>query len=207
MALLHRATLTPSKVDLIAKYLATQPYASDEDRTDLAAVGSYRFDDPAGEVGIETHLVAGASGTTLHLPLTYRSAPLPGAEDWLVGTIEHSVLGPRWVYNGCGDPIYVTALLRAMIKAESQVDQYFETEAGREYRQSTAAVVGSGVDMPIPTVGSVSAVLRNGQTHIDADGLAVVVRHVFEDPTPPQPTATLIGEWATTDSPVVVAYF
>ena len=207
MALLHRATLTPSKVDLIAEYLATQPYASEEDCTDMAAVGAYRFDDPAGDVGIETHLVVGASLKPMHLPLTYRSAPLQGAEDWLVGTIEHSVLGPRWAYNGCGDPVYVTALLRAMINAESQVEQYFENEAGREYREPTATVVGSGVDRSIPTVGAVSAVLRNGQAHIDADGLAVVVRHVFDDPTPPQPAATLVGEWSSTDSPVVLAYF
>jgi len=34
------------------------------------------------------------------VPLTYRGAPLDGAEDALVGTTEHGVLGRRWVYDG-----------------------------------------------------------------------------------------------------------
>lgn len=49
------------------------------------------------------------------MPLTYRGAPLPGAEPWLVGTMEHSVLGRRWVYDGCGDPVHVAALVATIL--------------------------------------------------------------------------------------------
>ncbi|MEI2826114.1 MAG: hypothetical protein V9F04_06650 [Dermatophilaceae bacterium] len=48
-------------------------------------------------------------------PLTYRSAPLAGADRALVGTIEHSVLGTRWVYDAPHDPAYVAELLRTIV--------------------------------------------------------------------------------------------
>ena len=41
------------------------------------------------------------------MPVTYRDAPLPGADAWLIGTMDHSVLGKRWVYDGVGDPVYL----------------------------------------------------------------------------------------------------
>lgn len=56
---------------------------------------SFRYDDPEGEVGIETLIVRVADGELLHVPVTYRGAPLEGAEPWLMGTMEHSVLGSR----------------------------------------------------------------------------------------------------------------
>jgi hypothetical protein len=42
---------------------------------ELERVGAYRFDDPVGEVGIETHLVR-AGERLLHVPLTYRANPM-----------------------------------------------------------------------------------------------------------------------------------
>jgi Maltokinase N-terminal cap domain len=75
-------------------------------RAEVQPPGAYRFDDPAGEVGIEAILLQAADGSVLHAPLTYRRAPLDGAQDYLIGTTEHSVLGRRWVYDGCGDPIW-----------------------------------------------------------------------------------------------------
>ena len=79
MALLHHATLRPSKLELLGAYLRGGS---------LTQLGAYRFDDPDGEVGIETHIVEGSAGAVLHLPLTYRSEPLAGAEEWAVGTVE-----------------------------------------------------------------------------------------------------------------------
>ena len=43
----------------------------------IDVIGSYRFDDPDGRVGMETHLVD-AGGTLLQVPLTYRDEPLDG---------------------------------------------------------------------------------------------------------------------------------
>ncbi|MGD3112359.1 maltokinase N-terminal cap-like domain-containing protein [Streptomyces sp. YGL11-2] len=34
-----------------------------------------------------------------------------GAEHALIGTMEHGVLGKRWAYDGCHDPVLVTELL------------------------------------------------------------------------------------------------
>ena len=116
MAILHRATLVPSKLELMASWLPSQSWTDGIDTTEMSAVGAYRFDDPDGEVGIETHLLKCADGKTIQVPLTYRAAPLEGAASILVGTTEHSVLGKRWVYDGCGDITYLTALVSTIVR-------------------------------------------------------------------------------------------
>ena len=55
MALFHRATLAPTKGELIATWAPTQPWGPSPDGP-IEVIGSYRFDDPDGRVGIETHL-------------------------------------------------------------------------------------------------------------------------------------------------------
>jgi hypothetical protein len=63
MAVFHRATITPTKAELIAEWAPTRPWGpSAADRIEV--IGSYRFDDPDGRVGMETHLVA-AGGALL----------------------------------------------------------------------------------------------------------------------------------------------
>jgi hypothetical protein len=54
MAILHRASVTPSKRELAEAWLDEQPWAVDGG---VEMLGSYRFDDPAGEVGVEAMLV------------------------------------------------------------------------------------------------------------------------------------------------------
>src|SRR4051812_33664881 len=114
MAIFHRATITPTKAELIATWAPTQPWGpAAADPIDV--IGSYRFDDPEGRVGMETHLVAvggtdGAAGALLQVPLTYRDEPLPGADDALVAEMHHSVLGTRWVYDGLRDPRLIVML-------------------------------------------------------------------------------------------------
>src|SRR5438270_5818036 len=100
MALIYKATLNPSKLSLLAAWLPGRPWFPGD--TDVQQLGAYRFDDPAGEVGIESFLLQTGDGSVVHVPLTYRGAPLAQAEEFLVGTTEHSVLGTRWVYDGCG---------------------------------------------------------------------------------------------------------
>lgn len=198
MALLHKATLQPSKLELLAGYLQ---------QDSLTQLGSYRFDDPNGAVGIETHLVRDPSGATWHLPLTYRSEPLIFAEEWAVGKFEHSVLGTRWVYNGCADPVYASELLRTILTGGKQVDQYFETDGGREYRDPTAIVVGSGTpDSPAPAVSGVHAESFDGDTLIDAGAAQIVVRHKLDSSEPESTSSTLSGTWGDSTTPVVLAY-
>ncbi|WP_068397293.1 maltokinase N-terminal cap-like domain-containing protein, partial [Kribbia dieselivorans] len=123
MALLYDATLTPGKLDLIAGWITGQRWYAGSSRGPLPVeqlrhVGRWRVDDPAGEVGCEVHLVADDSGVAAggepviyQVPLTYRGAPLAGGEAALVGEMEHSVLGHRWVYDGCHDPVFAAELL------------------------------------------------------------------------------------------------
>src|ERR1700710_2202585 len=100
MALLHRATLQPSKLELLQDWAPTQPWFDGDRSAELVTVAAYRFDDPEGEVGIETLLVRAGDGPVLQVPLTYRAAPLDGGDAWLIGTMQHSVLGQRWTYDG-----------------------------------------------------------------------------------------------------------
>src|SRR3954469_20903663 len=108
MAIFHRATITPTKAEVIAAWAPTRswgPLATDP----IDIIGSYRFDDPDGRVGMETHLIT-AGGCLFQVPLTYRDEPLDNAEDALIGEMQHSVLGTRWVYDGLGDPKFIVML-------------------------------------------------------------------------------------------------
>jgi len=67
MALFHRATITPTKAELIADWAPTQAWGPPAG-VPIEVVGSYRFDDPDGRVGMESHLVT-AVGELLHLPV------------------------------------------------------------------------------------------------------------------------------------------
>ncbi|GHC83674.1 hypothetical protein GCM10007079_25010 [Nocardiopsis terrae] len=118
MAIIYRATLTPSKPTLVSTWLNGQPWAG---RGPDEVLGTYRFDDPEGEVGVEVFLLR-RGDRLLHLPLTYRAAPLPGHGDHLVGTTEHSVLGTRWVYDGTGDEVALACFRRALRGEQEQAE-------------------------------------------------------------------------------------
>lgn len=110
MAILHKsATVHPTKAELLERMLADA----------VAVIGSYRFDDPAGEVGVEAFVVR-SGARTRQVVLTYRGAPLEGAEADLVSTMEHSVLGRRWVYNGRSDAVAVACFRRALLGEQEQ---------------------------------------------------------------------------------------
>jgi hypothetical protein len=206
MALLHKATLTPSKLELLTAHLATRPWFDAPGDPELSISGSYRFDDPAGEVGIETHLLGSGSGPTIQVPLTYRAAPVAGADDRLIGTLEHSALGTRWVYDACGDPVYLAELIRAILTGGTQVEQYFETDEGRIVRDPTATVIGSGSPgTPVPAIDTVVSRLDGANTVIRAGGLEIVVRHLLTD-LPAAPAASLSGTWAGAPSSVILAF-
>lgn len=115
MAILHKTTLTPTKMELLSGWLPSRPwYQGTGAAPEVVKAGAFRLDDPAGEVGIEFY-VGRCGEVAYHAPMTYRAAPLDGAEDALIGTMEHGVLGRRWVYDATRDPVFadrVAALLR-----------------------------------------------------------------------------------------------
>jgi hypothetical protein len=123
MAVVHHTTLTPGKLDLLAGWLPSQPwYVATGRPPELARAGGFRLDDPAGEVGIEFMVVTDQSDEqpgSYHVPMTYRGAPLAGAEHALIGKAEHGVLGTRWIYDGAQDPV-LTAQLIALIQGATE---------------------------------------------------------------------------------------
>ena len=123
MAVIHHTTVKPTKVELLAGWLPGRPwYRGGSDAPVLEKSGGFRLDDPEGEVGIEFLVVtdtSGPSSVAYLVPLTYRGAPLEGAEHALVGTMQHGVLGKRWAYDGCHDPVLVRELL-SLIQGRAQ---------------------------------------------------------------------------------------
>lgn len=152
MALIYRATIRPTKLELIGRWLPAQPWYDGPVGTAPTALGAYRFDDPDGEVGMETHLVRVGDGPVLHVPLTYRSSALAGAEAALVGTMDHSVLGERWVYDGCADPVYVAALTAVIRRQAEQADEFVHVDGQTERREPTVVVTATG-GTPAPGTG------------------------------------------------------
>lgn len=185
MALLHKATITPGKLELLSGWLPTQSWFGDGE-PGLEQLGAYRFDDPDGEVGIETFLLRDAAGRTLQVPVTYRGAPLEGGDAWLIGTMEHSVLGPRWVYDAEGDPVYAAVLTTTILTGGTQAALEREADGRRERVEPTATVRGSGA--PDFQVGPVDI------------GIVRVI-----EGEPPTGIHTLTGVWPGVDEPVVLA--
>src|SRR5919112_5643078 len=98
------STIRPTKTELLETVLGGR----------VEVLGSYRFDDPAGEGGVEGFVVR--RGPQLrHVVFTYRGAPVETGEARLVSTMEHSELGPRWVYDGTADPVAVECFRRAIL--------------------------------------------------------------------------------------------
>jgi hypothetical protein len=182
VAIIYRAQIRPSKLELIGAWLPGQHWYDGPAEPELTSVGAYRFDDPEGEVGIETILVRIGEAGLLQVPLTYRGAPLDGADDILVGTMEHSVLGRRWVYDATGDPVYLAALAATVVTGGSEAEEVFEGVP----RRASVQVRGSGGAGGARTVRP------------------TVVRCI--DPAARVPDSpVLTGTWAGQEEPVLLA--
>jgi hypothetical protein len=210
VALLHRAELHPTKIELLAGWLPGRRWYREQPAADVTRVASFRFDDPAGEVGIETILVTAGEGRVYQVPLTYRGAPLAGGDDWLIGTMEHSVLGRRWVYDACGDAIYATALTSAIVAGAGQAEEFFEVDGKLEAHGASMAVTGSGSgsgspDASIPVVGTLRRVVADDPTLIVADSIELaVVRRIGSGSG--LAGATLTATWPGQPTPLPLAY-
>ncbi|MFJ3698551.1 1,4-alpha-glucan branching protein [Streptomyces sp. NPDC090052] len=168
MSVIHRSTLTPTKLELLALWLPKQPwYLGASGEPELAKAGGYRLDDPTGAVGIEFMLVTDASGdeaVTYQVAFSYRGAPLEGAgDDALIGTTEHGVLGKRWVYDGTHDPLLVAQLVALMAGAAVPQEQSISNTPN-----PTVEGHFTGTEHPVAT--GIAAVTS------DADGTDVRVR-------------------------------
>ncbi|MCK7626091.1 1,4-alpha-glucan branching protein [Streptomyces sp. RS10V-4] len=162
MAVIHETTLKPTKLELLADWIPGQPWYTGTDQApQLAKAGGFRLDDPEGEVGIEFMVAAdrsGAAEVAYLVPLAYRGAPLEGAEEGLIGTMEHGVLGRRWVYDGAHDPVLVGQLLallqgRAEAQAQSVSDAPDESVRAHPGAAGGLGVLSSAVRPPRVVTG------------------------------------------------------
>ena len=202
MGLFHRATITPTKAELIAEWAPTRPWGPPRD-AEIDVIGSYRIDDPEGRVGIELHLVR-AGDDVLHVPLTYRAAPLEGAEGALISEMQHSVLGTRWVYDGLGDPRCVLMLAAVAMTGQGEALGMAVYE-GRWYIAPTDVRIQGGgwTQERVPVDGfevvrdeGSSVALRNDRFEL------VVHRRPLPGPRPP---IGLTATWPGQAEPVVLA--
>ena len=93
MAIVYpQADLTPSKKELMDAWLPTRSWF-DGHRTASRSARSASTT-PRARSGWKGSCSAARGCRRYFLPLTYRSAELDGAEEHLVGTTEHSELGP-----------------------------------------------------------------------------------------------------------------
>ncbi|WP_328994597.1 hypothetical protein OG394_08955 [Kribbella sp. NBC_01245] len=209
MALIHRAQIRPTKMELIGGWLPSQSWYAGGGQPEVQPLGSYRFDDPAGEVGIDSHLVRADGAQILHVPMTYRAAPLAGGEPWLIGTTEHTVLGKRWVYDACGDPVYANALAAAILAGGAQAEEYFEIDGRRESRTSTAHVTGSGDSAreldTVDKVADLSCTTDGVVTTIRATGWELRILRVIDPKADAGGEYTLTGTWSDQETPALLA--
>ena len=192
MAILHQATLTPSELELLSSY-AIKVGLTDSPADLLSQVGAYRFDDPAGQVGIEAHIIGVAGHQPLHIPVTYRNAALDGAESALIGTMDHSVLGKRWMYDACHDPVYVRELIRVILTGDTEVEQFVQTDDGPIARPSSASVAGSGA--PGTAVPAVEAIRVDRNGSVSSITTNELVASVYHSPVEGESGLTLVGTW------------
>ncbi len=114
---------------------------------------------------IEIMVILDGRGEAYVAPMTYRGAPLDGAEESLIATSQHSVLGRRWIYDGEGDPVFqarLAALLRGDVLAQAQtvsdtVDPTVQVQPSADISDVRVARVLRDGNVPPPGRASVSA--------------------------------------------------
>jgi hypothetical protein len=202
MALFHRATISPTKGELIAGWAPAQAWGPPPDLP-IEVVGAYRFDDPEGRVGMETHLVT-AGGVLFQVPLTYREEPLPDRDEALVGEMEHSALGTRWVYDGLRDPHFVVMLAAVTMTGQGEAlgmvvydDRWYIAPTNVRIEGGGWGLERVAVDgFELESDAADGSVLRNDRFQLT----------VFRRPSArPRPAIGLMATWEGLAQPVVLA--
>jgi hypothetical protein len=138
------------------------------------------------------------------VPLTYRDEPLAGADGALITTMEHSVLGTRWVYDGLRDPLFVVMLAGVTMTGQGEALGMAVYE-GRWYVAPTnIRIAGGGWTLErVPVDGfeliadeATASVLRNDRFELTLYRRPVVA---------PRPAIALTATWEDQRDPVVLA--
>lgn len=193
MAQIYNAELSPSKNQVIATVLGT-------DEADIEKLASYRFDDPAGQIGMEVHIVRTPDGSVLQVPLVYRPEPLEDAEeDELITTMEHSVLGTRYVYLGMSDPVFAEALDVTISEERSGAEQFLvDGDTQTPITEGLATVTGTGeIELEEEEDDENLIGVLELFAELDLESLSE------EEANQP---GQLIGTWEGQDTPVLLAH-
>lgn len=213
MALIHDAELSPSKLNMLRAWVPQQSWFPEQSSTiapgELNILGAYRFDDSDDEVGIETFLVASASGV-LQIPVTYRGAPLAGADASLICEMTHSVLGRRWAYDAVADDVYIRELARTILRGGHQADLVYDYPASPEKLTVTTRVQGSGdsashAGSQVTPGSSTVEAPSDAVARIRSEGLAIDVVRVLDLTCSTASAPNLTGTWPGQAMPVVLA--
>ena len=184
MGLVHReATISPTKIELAAAFVPTRTWGAG--RSVVSKIAEYRIDDPAGEVGVETILWRLDDDSICQVPFTYRASPLEGADAHLIDTMEHSVLGKRWIYDACGDPVWAAGLVHAIRTGGTQSQMVVEMDGQEIEVPARMQVRGTGSeDVARGPVVLGHAVDDATSTSVLVDGRPLVLPRVLT-PGPP----------------------
>lgn len=198
MAIFHIATNTPPKSELIGDWLHHQPWGPAA-AGPVELVGSFHLDDPEGEVGMQVFVVR-AGDALMHVPLTYRAVPLADADDALLGEMEHSVLGTRFVYDGVRDERFVTVLAGVAISGYGQA-LGFARHDDRWYSVPDELLVrGTGMlTHRVPVDGFRVESTTDQHVVMSNDSIELTIIRRIDDRPPP--TMGLIATWSGQTDP------
>jgi hypothetical protein len=116
--------------------------------------------------------------------LTYRAGPLDGGN--LVGELDHSVLGRRWVYDGPSDPVYVAVTASVIVAGGRDVDM----------------VLDDGT--PVPRLEWWATAVGSGAAPEQSSGALRVARLLPADP--PADAPRLMASWSGQQEPTALAW-
>ncbi|AFU02081.1 maltokinase N-terminal cap-like domain-containing protein [Nocardia brasiliensis] len=188
MAVIHETTMVPTKLELLTAWLPTRTWYQGTDRPVLRRAGGFRLDDPAGAVGIEFVVIvdSAAEPVAYLVPFAYRGAPLDGAEEALVGTSMHGVLGERWLYDGTRDPVVVAQLV-ALLAGTA------EPQAQHESGTPDPSIQVTPAELALP--GAATAV--DASAHTDIGGVLRV--HRVLEPAGAPSAGQVSAPWQSAD--------
>jgi hypothetical protein len=122
---------------------------------------------------------------------------LQSREASLLGTMEHSVLGTRYVYDACADPVFVATVLDTIRCGGRQADLLLKRADGTEVARGPNAMAnGDGVSsVPHHDPGQpVSPTDQSDRTTIAGPGFEItVMRRLEEAPQGPALTGSFEG--------------
>ena len=108
------AELDPGKEHFQRAFLPSAGKLAEDEKFDVHS--AWRMVDPDGVLGMEIFLAEIPGQQALvQIPVTYRPKPLgPELDGALLGKMQHSELGERWVYDARQDPVFQRELTRTI---------------------------------------------------------------------------------------------